>query len=159
MLLDQIVGVPAPPHLAQCADHRHILVVHAIDASHAQAVHVQRAFDRRAPDALVRHSVRLSLLVHDMLPPVRVAARGPRSLQCHRAGDQRRDVDVGSGLVSAKSAAFADRPRDRVRHRRDQLGLGFVGQVPQRAGSQHVQYAAACLTHAVGGVHHHLHAA
>lgn len=158
MLLDQIVGVAAPLYLAQCADHRHILVVHAIDASHAQAVHVQRVFDRRAPDAFVCHKS-FPLLVHDMLPPVRVAARGPRSLQCHRAGDQRRDVDVGSGLVPAKSAAFADRPRDRVRHRRDQLGLGFVGQVPQRAGSQHVQYAAACLTHAVGGVHHHLHAA
>lgn len=52
---DQIVGVAAPPHLAQCADHRHILVVHAVDAGHAQAVHVQRAFDHRAPDAFVWH--------------------------------------------------------------------------------------------------------
>lgn len=57
MLLDQIVEVTAPLYLAQCADHRHILVIHAVDAAHAQAVHVQRAFDRSAPDSFVRHIV------------------------------------------------------------------------------------------------------
>lgn len=157
MLPNQIVGIAVPPYLAQCANHRHVLVGHAVDAGHVQTVHVQWSFDGSAPDAFVCHKS-FPLLVHDMLSPVRVAARGPRSLQCHRAGDQRRDVDVGSGLVPAESATFADRPRGRVRHRRGQLGLGFVGQVLQRAGSQHVQYAATGLAHAVGGVHHDLHA-
>ena len=44
------------------------------------------------------------------------------------------------GLVVAFATAVA------------QLGLGFVGQVLQRAGSQHVQYAAGGLAHAIGGV-------
>lgn len=57
MLPNQIVGIAVPPYLAQCANHRHVLVDHAVDTGHVQTVHVQWSFDGSAPDAFVRHIV------------------------------------------------------------------------------------------------------
>lgn len=157
MLPNQIVGIAVPPYLAQCANHRHVLIGHAVDAGHVQTVHVQWSFDGSAPDAFVCHKS-FPFLVHDMLPPVRVAARGPHSLQCHRAGDQRRDVDVESGLVPAESATFADRPRGRVRHRRGPIGAGL-----RRAGASTCRQSACPIRGRWPGpchwwCHHDLHA-
>lgn len=57
MLPNQIVRIAVPPYLAQCANHQHVLVGHAVDVGHVQTVHVQWSFDSSAPDAFVRHIV------------------------------------------------------------------------------------------------------